>query len=599
MSSFRRSPSLESVSSVRSLESMQSIDSVKSSSSALSPGGESDKASDFGDLNDMDMGRTIASAPVVPAVADGDVETPSSMDDGLPNTCDAEREPAPNSTEEPAPSGHRKHDRFYLDPRTIKLVLDDGTLYRVFRQSFAAHSTLFTKEYLAGRGDDEVIKLPGVSSVDLDRFLSLMYPSELATCELSSAQDWISVLRLAHRWSFPTLQARALREIELVGNAVDKIATAREFSDLETSKQWLMPAFVEACATRSWLGSISVQDAERLGAGTILAVARIREEMREVGGRKYDIENAIAASGLATARTKTRTKPIVTATASTSPDARSLSAEKVTTCATEVDTSVPVSDANPTASGPMAADEALKAHQSLFGGWAGTVDGNWMSGAQKGTVSIQDIGKGASSKSNGLQAVHTPILSSVTTTPDMPPQGVTAGPIQVPATAPPPMDSREYKEDDSNMSPLDRARLALSIAQSSEGESPKVMHSKRARASRIANKILNESPCSNYLKDQDFTLSPTMPPDQALRRVCQRIACLLSRKLLIAHAPEQSNVDEQSIPTVLRVVVPKGVKGVQIKRRISAGLKGQGLTIREDVNNRRVLSVHVPQINSA
>ncbi|KAI5897007.1 uncharacterized protein SCHCODRAFT_02698332 [Schizophyllum commune H4-8] len=599
MSILRRSPSLESVSSVRSLESMQSLDSAKSFSSAHSPGGESAKLSDYGDLNNIDMGRTITKAPVVPAVVDGDVEKPSPTDDGAQSTCDDECEPAPKSPVEPAPPDHRKHDRFYMDPRTIKLVLDDGTLYRVFRQSFATHSTLFAEEYLAGRGDDEVTKLPGVSSVDLDRFLSLMYPSEVATCELSSAQDWISILRLAHRWSFPTLRARALREIELVGSAVDKIATAREFGDLEPSKQWLMPAFVEACTTRSWLGSVSVQDAERLGAGTILALAKIREEMREVGGRKYDTENAIAAFGLATERPKTRTDPTVATTASTSPHARSLSAAKVTEGGPDVDTSVPVSDANPTASRPIAADEALKTHQSLFGGWAGTSGGNGTSGTHKGTDSMHDIGKGASSKSNGLQAVHTPILSSVTTTPDMPHQGVTAGPIQVPATAPPPVDLREHKEDDGNMSPLDRARLALSIAQSSEGESPKVMHSKRARASRIADKILNESPCSNYLKDQDFTLSPTVPPDQALRRVCQRIACLISRKLLIAHAPEQSNVDEQSIPTVLRVVVPKGVKGAPIKRRISAGLKGQGLTIREDVNNRRVLSVHVPQINSA
>lgn len=123
MSILRRSPSLESVSSVRSLESMQSLDSAKSFSSAHSPGGESAKLSDYGDLNNIDMGRTITKAPVVPAVVDGDVEKPSPTDDGPPSTCDDERESTPTSILEPAPSDHRKHDRFYMDPRTIKLVV--------------------------------------------------------------------------------------------------------------------------------------------------------------------------------------------------------------------------------------------------------------------------------------------------------------------------------------------------------------------------------------------------------------------------------------------------------------------------------------------
>ena len=54
---------------------------------------------------------------------DGDVEKSLSMDDGPPNTCDDEREPSPKSTVEPAPLGYRKHDRFYMDSRTIKLVV--------------------------------------------------------------------------------------------------------------------------------------------------------------------------------------------------------------------------------------------------------------------------------------------------------------------------------------------------------------------------------------------------------------------------------------------------------------------------------------------
>ncbi|KAL1663708.1 hypothetical protein GGF50DRAFT_115800 [Schizophyllum commune] len=215
---------------------------------------------------------------------------------------------APRSEEKPATADAdilfssilpvQKHPRFYVDSRTIELQLDDSTLYRVFRQPFETHSTGFTTTYLAGHAHDEPIQLPGVASKDLARFLSLIYPSELATCDLSTADEWLSVLRLAHKWSFPTLRARAIREIHLAGNAVNKIAAAREFAEIEELQGWLLPAFKEACSAPRWLRLASLQDAERLGAGTILAIARTREEARDAEGT-YDVERAIVVAGLA------------------------------------------------------------------------------------------------------------------------------------------------------------------------------------------------------------------------------------------------------------------------------------------------------------
>ncbi|KAL1705228.1 hypothetical protein EV121DRAFT_178161, partial [Schizophyllum commune] len=193
----------------------------------------------------------------------------------------------------------KKHPRFYVDSRTIELQLDDSTLYRVFRQPFETHSTGFTTTYLDGHADDERIQLPGVASKDLDRFLSLMYPSELATCDLSTADEWLSVLRLAHKWSFPALRTRAIREIHLAGSAVNKIAAAREFADIEELQGWLLPAFKEACSAPRWLRLASLQDAERLGAGTILAIARIREEARAAEEGTYDVDQALVVAGLA------------------------------------------------------------------------------------------------------------------------------------------------------------------------------------------------------------------------------------------------------------------------------------------------------------
>ena len=74
--------------------------------------------------------------------------------------------------------------------------------------------------------------------------------------------------------------------------------------------QWLLPAFTEACTTPKWLASVSLDDAERLGAGTILQVGSIREELRDAGAGRFDVAAAIVEAGLAPRKTtKTSTSP--------------------------------------------------------------------------------------------------------------------------------------------------------------------------------------------------------------------------------------------------------------------------------------------------
>ncbi|KAI5897008.1 uncharacterized protein SCHCODRAFT_02616444 [Schizophyllum commune H4-8] len=283
MSDQRRSPSLQSVNSTDSFGSLGSIDSAASPVRKTRP---------FNHDSDSMLASAEISAHGIGSKAH---EMPSSTDTSHNRDAPCEYSSGCFS---PSPAPTRKHPRFYLDSKTFEIKLDDGTLYRVLRQSFETHSTAFAAQYLGSFVEDEPIALSGVLAEDLDRFLSLIYPSELATCELSTADEWLSVLRLARKWSFPTLRTRAIREVHLTGSAVDKIAAAREFADIEELQGWLLPAFKEACSAPRWLRLASLQDAERLGAGTILAIARIREEARDAEGT-YDVERAIVVAGLA------------------------------------------------------------------------------------------------------------------------------------------------------------------------------------------------------------------------------------------------------------------------------------------------------------
>ncbi|KAL1729742.1 hypothetical protein EV714DRAFT_284748 [Schizophyllum commune] len=289
--SFRRSLSLESVNSMRSIDTVQSFDSTDDMSSMTGGKASSNEHRAEGDCGTL---ANDGSSPACePEVAIGTATAAASPPSHAVHNNGSEQEPSKAKT----------HPRFFLDSRTVEFVLDDGTLYRVFRYFFELHSPDFVAKHLSNDSSDP-IKLTGVSGVDFDRFLSLMYPSELAGCDVKIPSEWISVLRLAIKWSFPALRARAIKELEQIGSVIDKICVAREFGGLALGEgldtmQWLLPAFVDACTTPKWLASVSLDDAERLGASTILQVGRIREELRDAGAGKFDVAAAIVEAGLA------------------------------------------------------------------------------------------------------------------------------------------------------------------------------------------------------------------------------------------------------------------------------------------------------------
>ena len=173
------------------------------------------------------------------------------------------------------------------------MQLDDGTLYNVHRYFFETHAPSFADEYLP-KGGTASIKLPGVSSVDFERFLSIVYPTcvffsfsyplhpqshyrKLGRCDIHTVDEWTSVLRLATKWSIGSLRDLAIEEIEPKASPFDKVCVAREF---DQGQNWLVPAFVDICSRSE---SLTRAEAERLGLPTVVEVSRIREEVKASG----------------------------------------------------------------------------------------------------------------------------------------------------------------------------------------------------------------------------------------------------------------------------------------------------------------------------
>ncbi|KAI5835357.1 hypothetical protein K523DRAFT_347156 [Schizophyllum commune Tattone D] len=178
---------------------------------------------------------------------------------------------------------------FYLEDGNLKIQLDEGTFYNVHRHFFERHAPRFAEKYLRGEQPD-LIQHHGVSSVDFQRFLSIIYPSDLGICDICTVDEWTSVLRLASQWSVPRLRDVAIREIgALSPTPIERVVIAREFG---LGPTWLVPAFIALCRTSEPLG---YEDAERLSLRTVVEIARInREELHARG--PYDVEAAVRAS---------------------------------------------------------------------------------------------------------------------------------------------------------------------------------------------------------------------------------------------------------------------------------------------------------------
>lgn len=115
--------------------------------------------------------------------------------------------------------------------------------------------------------------LQGISEVDFESLLKLMYPSPLTTVKLTQ-QEWISVLKLCTMWEFTEIRDRAIRELstkEISIGTIEKI----EYGKAYAVKEWVLDGYVELLKRSE---TITEQEAERLGWKTAAKLLLLREQ---------------------------------------------------------------------------------------------------------------------------------------------------------------------------------------------------------------------------------------------------------------------------------------------------------------------------------
>ncbi|KAI0058440.1 hypothetical protein BV25DRAFT_1236557 [Artomyces pyxidatus] len=161
----------------------------------------------------------------------------------------------------------RKHEKFYFEDGNVMFSSEDSVLYHL-------HRCFFRESGLLIDDSESPVDLRDVQSHEFDAFLAIIYPSDYLTYELTSVDEWTSVLRLATLWGFESIRILAVSRLTPVASAIDKVILAHTYEFLS---DWAVPGYVELCARPEQL---SLDEARRLGIEDALFVCNMRETMR-------------------------------------------------------------------------------------------------------------------------------------------------------------------------------------------------------------------------------------------------------------------------------------------------------------------------------
>jgi hypothetical protein len=85
--------------------------------------------------------------------------------------------------------------------------------------------------------------------------------------------EWVSVLKLSHKWGFHAFHDVAVRKLESNLASVDMVVLGRAYN----ARAWLRPGYTDICTRADWL---SDADCRRVGLEDLIKIGRTRERIR-------------------------------------------------------------------------------------------------------------------------------------------------------------------------------------------------------------------------------------------------------------------------------------------------------------------------------
>ncbi|CAK5282347.1 unnamed protein product [Mycena citricolor] len=170
-----------------------------------------------------------------------------------------------------------KASTYYLEPIVF---LVENTLFKVPRYQFENKSGVFGTAFSIpspdgeGSSDENPVKLEGIASKDFDALLTVLYPlSSLPTTPVLSADQWISVLKLANMWLFEQARELAIRQLESHSKTVDPIQRVLLGRRYDVSA-WMRSGYTDIASRKE---SMSMDEARELGLDATWQISQLRE----------------------------------------------------------------------------------------------------------------------------------------------------------------------------------------------------------------------------------------------------------------------------------------------------------------------------------
>ncbi|KZP08342.1 hypothetical protein FIBSPDRAFT_874623 [Athelia psychrophila] len=177
-----------------------------------------------------------------------------------------------------------RHSQYYFKDGNVVLLIEE-VLYNVHRYFFERDSAYFRPILASVQGADErsPIVLPDVSCSDFDEFLAILYPTDFRRPTEKTTAQWTSILHLAAKWGFESIQLLAIDKLTATAIPVDKIVLGRRYG----ISDWL-PGAYEAVCTRA--DPLTVEEGMKLGVEDIIKISAARQAYGYAKAR-YEIKH--------------------------------------------------------------------------------------------------------------------------------------------------------------------------------------------------------------------------------------------------------------------------------------------------------------------
>ncbi|KZP06387.1 hypothetical protein FIBSPDRAFT_842179 [Athelia psychrophila] len=164
-----------------------------------------------------------------------------------------------------------RHSQYYFKDGNVAFLIEE-VLYSVHRYFFERDSAHFRSilESVQGADEKNPIVLSDVSCSDFDEFLAILYPTDFRRPTEKTTAQWTSVLHLAAKWGFESIQLLAIDKLTATAIPVDKIVLGRRYGILD----WL-PGAYEAVCTRA--DPLTVEEGMKLGVEDIIKISAARQ----------------------------------------------------------------------------------------------------------------------------------------------------------------------------------------------------------------------------------------------------------------------------------------------------------------------------------